>query len=437
MKRIWVTFALYFLVISSASANDVLDLVAFFHNPHDKIRIGIEVEFTGISVEEAVRIVQRAIGGSVDYKQVPWPMMIMESDGRIHEVTLMQNRGEIGGNSTGEKIVIKPEFNDTSGITTRENIKTKVVIELLTSPGPIQFPGVLELQKALDALLEKGAIGTRYDVAVSLQVNVEIGGGKRKKFVAKNIVNLLRNYMRKEHRRQIMDRYNVPEARLQYIQPISPGFMARLLDPGYSPTLEQLKDDAIYRQLKEFLGERERAWSAPIEEIRREVMAYIIETDAFNSKDSPLFRVIKFSPLKVASLLLYAFPNDPLAKLAVKNLWIKLIAAVEFRDRNNDFKVVRAVQEAVGMVRASETFGSFLYDPAKNPAQDVDFSRITDRELLRLSEETGKTVEQIKTEIVRAAIEGTPPQFQTLPLQKPEHAMSTVRSCRQIFQLAN
>lgn len=438
MKRFLATFAFSFLLVVTAHADDVLDLVAFFHNPSDRIRVGIEVEFTGITVEEAIRIVQNAIGGTVNYKKVPWPMMILESDGRMHEVTLVQNRGHIRGNSTGGIIVIKPEFNDTSGVTTRENINTKVVIELLTSPGPIQFDGVVQLQKALESLKNEGAIGTRPDVAVSLQVNVEIGDGKKEKFVAKDLVNLLRNYLRDEHRRQIMDRYKVPEARLHYIQPISPGFMERLLDSKYNPTLEQLKDDAIYRQLKELLGDRERAWSAPIKDIRREIMDYVVETDAFNAKDSPLFRVIKFSPLKVASLLFYAFPKDPLGVLAVKNLWIKKIPAVEFRDRNNDFEVVRAVREAVGMVRTSEKFGSFIFDPAANPSQNLLLSEITEKDLQRLSQQTGKPIYQIKNELVRAALDGKNNPFESY--QKATEVIkewSSIRSCRDIFRLAH
>ncbi len=431
MKQLFATFVLVLVLGASASADDVLDLVAFFHDPKDSIRVGIEVEFTGITVEEAIAIVQKAIGGNINYKNVNWPMMIVESDGRVHEVDLVQHRGVISKNATQGNIVIKPEFNDTSGVTTRENIQTKVVIELLTSPGPIRFPGVVELQKALDQLQKHGAIGTRADVAVSLQVNVEIAGGKAEHIKAKDIVNLLRNYLRAEHRQQIMDRYNVPEARMQYIQPISPGFMERLLDSGYNPTLLQLKDDAIYRQLKELLGDRERAWSAPIPEIRREVMDYVIKTDAFNSKDSPLFRVIKFSPLKVASLLFYAFPKDPLGLLAEKNLWIKLIPAVEFRDRNNDFQVVTAVREAVGMVRASETFGSFVFDPRLMPAQDLQLSQLTDEDLKRLAEQNRKSVKATKVDLVRAALSGKP--FTARFAEKSAELGAKVKSCRAIF----
>jgi hypothetical protein len=410
MLRTFLILVFSISVSFSAFADDVLDVVSFFHDPQDPIRVGIEIEFTGISIDEAMVVIQRVLGGKLDYSDIPWEMKITEADGTIKDVQLVYHRGRLKKSSVGGRLVIKPEYNDTSGITSLENMNKKVIIELLTDPGPIQFPGVVELQKALDALKAEGAIGTRNDVAVSLQVNVEIGEGKRENFKARHIVNLLRNYMREEHRSQIMERFNVPDIRLPFIQPLSPGFMDRLLDPNYDPTLEELKDDAIYRQLKELLGERKRAWSAPIEEIRQEVLKYIIDTDAFSSKDSPLFRVIKFSPIKVASLLLYSFPEDPLARLVTKNLWIKLIPAVEFRDRNNDFDVITAVKQAVGMVRASETYGSFVYDPKANPGQDLEISKYTPEEIQKISMRTGLREIDFRKLLVSASLNVSEPQ---------------------------
>jgi hypothetical protein len=396
------------------------------HDPKDPSRVGIEVEFTGMTIEQAMQILQRTVGGKIEYTDVPWNMIVQEPDGTLRHLDFFFQRGNLKGSRTRGPIVVKPEYNDTSGVISAEAMTQKVVIELLTHPGPIRFPGVVELQKALTALQAEGAIGTRPDVAVSLQVNVEIANGQIENLNPRHLVHLLRNYNRPEHHRQIRRRYQIPKIRWPYIQPLSEGFLKRLMDPSYDPTLEQLKDDAIYRQLKELLGDKDRAWSAPIEEIRAEILKYVIEENAFDSKDSPLFRVIKFSPLKFSSLLLYAFPKDPMAEMATKTLWIKLIPAIEFRERNNDFDVISAVKQSVGMVRAAEIFGSFLWDRKKAKI----LSQYKDADIKKMAQTNGISEAQMRRKIFASVLQETPDDRQTF--QKVNSA-APAPSCRQIF----
>ncbi len=400
---LFISVVTFWSPVFATEPTDIVDLAAFYHHAQDAIRTGIEVEFSGLTLEEATKIVQGVVGGQVEFAEFSKEISV-EENGKIIRTQKILRRSKIKKNSTGMRLVIKPEANETSGVVPGKNQKKSLILELLTDPGPIDYRGVEELQKALDALLKAGATGTRKDVAVSLQVNVEMGQGLKENFHAKDLVNLLRNYLDPVHRQQIETHYQIPEVRKHYIQPLSAGFMQRLMDPAYEPSLEQLKDDLLYRQLSELLNDP-AAWDAPIEEIKKNVLLYITETDAFTLKESPLFRVIKFSPLKLSSLLLYAFPEDALAKILKENLWIKLIPAIEFRDRNNDFNVKQAVKEAVGFVRMSEALGQIHFDPAQHGTSSL-LKHYTDHEIQKISQATGLREKDIRRTVATALLKG-------------------------------
>jgi hypothetical protein len=326
----------------NAFATDLLTTAEnVFFDPHDQTRMGIEVEFSNLSPLRTAKLISSKLG--VPYTYVG----VTESDGVIHlPVPGTRQVFEILSPTLG-KILVKQESNTTDD---DDSDFSQGVTELVTEP--LQFSQLPALQFLLTSVKDEGARGTTKTLAVATQINTEIGEGKRENIKAQVIVDILRSYVRKEHRVQIEESLNVPKIRQQYLKSFSKGFLKKLLDSAYKPTERELYDDYMYRQSLEILGVR-GSWTLPIEDAREKLLA---------QRDPIVPSVIKLNAIRISSVLMFLFPEDPLTKIIEKSEWAFPRPLIEFRERNTDFTIETAAKQVLGLKSAAEKYGYYDHD---------------------------------------------------------------------------
>lgn len=143
----------------------------------DTARVGVEIEFAGLDTTEAAMVLARAIGGDVEVESphrahvraTPLGNVELELDMRyVHP--LEDDSGLIERALEGAGMRIKAA----------ELISPVVPVEIVTEPlAPCQFA---ELDRALAALVEAGAVGTgaRALYAFGVHLNVALRGGSER-----------------------------------------------------------------------------------------------------------------------------------------------------------------------------------------------------------------------------------------------------------------
>jgi len=354
----------YLFIVSflfrSARAVDILDTAEnIFFSPEDQTRIGIEIEIKGLSLEHAAAVVAAALKSRVrsDEETVLTTLAEIGEDGKPKYRESRVKIYVIDGIPLG-RIVVKHDSNQVSD---RSKVDPKMrVVELVTEP--IRYEQAPHLQRVLDALKAAGAEGTSPHAAVSIQVNVEMGNGRIEETDPQVVVNLLRSYLSPKHRDQIEAHLRVPAIRRKYLQPFSPGFMAKLLDPEYHPTFRTLFDDYIYRQSLELLGD-ERAWRDPIRSVRGRLLSH---------KNPIVPQVVKLNPIRISSLLMLAMPEDPMTQLYQSSGWAVARPLIEFREWNNHFNVISCIKQGLGLVRGAKTYGYYDHDSLLSRLSGID-----------------------------------------------------------------
>lgn len=309
---------------------------------------GLEVEMTRLSMERAAEIIVARLGGKaqrIDYKTI-----------------------EITGTKIG-RMEVKLEVNETS---TDPNVDWAKVypdaaIEIVSDPilfekGQVRlYHDVIQDMKAAGA---QGTFGSDGKInPVSIQVNMGIDTKNAQAAVDKALT-ISMNYLNENHQPQIMADLQIPEIRKPYLQPYSEGLMERMFSGNYHPTAEQFFFDFFYRQSLEFELKNKSPWKMSDAEVRARIIAlgYPVHVE-----------VIKLNQIKVASLLLHLFPNDPYTAAVKEQGWIKAAPILEFRNTNNDFDVMKAVREATGVVVMSQYYQ--VYDNDTLVAERSGFSR--------------------------------------------------------------
>lgn len=237
--------------------------------------------------------------------------------------------------------------------------KQQQAIDLVEAPREIVFPPVRfmdetsRIQALFQDLKSLGAVGTTSENAVSLQVNVQMNQLTDRKSV-KRIVDLLKTYYNPKNQVQALDLLQIPAIRSPYIQNPSEGFLKKLFSVGYNPTPRELYDDYMYRQSLELLGHKD-AWTMDIKTAQRTLLAY-------EGESAVVPRVVKMNRIRISSLLLLAFPHDPLSQRVVESRWARPMPAIEMREFNNDFDLVSKARWTLGLIRATEKFGAYEHD---------------------------------------------------------------------------
>lgn len=346
MKR-----SLYFILFLwslSAFPQSLLSTVErLYFDPLLAPRVGLETELAGLNTAEVAHISQKILSGSVVVHER------IESQENKNTGTLKHFRvkeRELVDSRIGS-LIIKPEDNSTDNSNLKENYANTRVVELVTAP--VYFPEVVLFQSVLDEVHAQGALGTAVGFPVSIQVNVEMGEGDREKIKVKDVLNILRNYLKPEHRKQIAAELDVPHFRKKFLGLYSPGMMARILDSNYLPSWEDFFVDFMYRQSLEILSYK-NAWSLSESQVRA-ILKDELKTKGFEV----ILPVIKWNYIRVSSLFMFMFPEDWLTKFLEETTWFHKYPILEFREPNNNFDALGTTRKILGLVQASLKVGEF------------------------------------------------------------------------------
>ena len=310
---------------------------AFVDEAAREKNVGIEVEFKGLTDNEIVALLMKSYPDAKISGDISSGLLAQTSIGQI-------------------KIVIEGSAykyeNDPKKFAEQQAIDLKTAPREVVFP-PVTFDAIPVMHDFIRSIQDAGAKGTTKKLAVSLQVNLEMPQLTSTRN-AKILADLMRNYFEPKNREQLMSMFEVPKVRAQYLEDYSPGFMKKLNEPNYAPTPREFYDDFMYRQSSELLGDN-NAWKADIAVVRAQVLAR-------EGEAAVVPRVMKMNKLRVSSLFLMAFPNDPLTKRVNASRWARPMPVVEFREFNNDFDLMPKVRAALGIERAAELFGTYKHD---------------------------------------------------------------------------
>lgn len=311
-------------------------------------RIGLEIELTGLNPNDIIEILRQHLGGEVSERQrVEKAMEPGNSEVKeylIRELLLV--------NSSMGTVVVKPEDNSTSNSKVEDNYAKTRIFEIVTPP--IVVEQVSPLQEALEEMRRLGALGTSDGFAVAIQVNVEMGEGNAERIKAIDILQVLRNYLSPDNRKSIASELKAASYRQPYLGLFSPEMMSKILNPNYKPSNQQFFMDFMYRQSLEILGVKD-AWLFSDEESRARLF-----TELEGKNFDVLLPVMKYNHIRVSAVLMFLFPEDPLSRYLDHTGWFHRYPILEFREPNNDFKLLTRVRQFLGLIQFSKSRGELL-----------------------------------------------------------------------------
>lgn len=320
----------------------------FFYN-YETQRFGIEIEYKGVSLERSANIAQSIVGGEIVRSQTHEGMdLIILKNSRIGDLKI-----KVETNQTGESATPRSEW----------------VYEIVGPP--LSFAENVQLQRILDALKRAGAIGSEKGHPVSIQTNTE---SRFKNSTTKDAdiefeFLVMRNFY--VNFDLIMRELSPIDSRLKYIQGPSEGMLRRMLDPEYKPTAKRMLDDYIYRQSLELMGDT-HAWTLHISEVKKRILKL----------DYPIVKkVVKLNAYRFSSILIHKFPNDPYLKKYIEKTWTFSAPITEQRARNNDFDIISAMKQIVGLRNASLRYGLFKYNERSQEFETVTQLRLSCRSM--------------------------------------------------------
>lgn len=352
-------FLLGFLWGVSAFAQSLLTVSEnIYFNPSTAHRVGLEVELAGLSVDEITKAAQKVLGGSIQTHR-KLESYVNAKTGRLEHFRIKEK--ELVDSLIGS-LAIKPEDNGTDNSDLKESFAKSQIVEVVTAP--LSFSQVVLFQEALNEIRAQGALGTEGGFPISIQVNVELGEGQPENIMVKDVLNIMRNYLKPLHRQQIADELNVPSFRQKYLGLYSPGMMSRILSASYNPSWEEFFLDFMYRQSLEVLGYQE-AWSLSEEKVRETLKQELAEK-SFEA----ILPVIKWNYVRASSLFMYMFPDDWLTVHLEETTWFHRYPILEFREPNNDFNVLGATKKIMGLVQRSLKEGEFTHWTSRTSSTD-------------------------------------------------------------------
>lgn len=313
-------------------------LARHFEFPHSQ-KIGIEQEFGGLSLLKAGRLVSRSVRGR------------FVADQQFHEGLNSQRQwvkfnwlhGRVIQSALGD-IELKYEDNSQNDVSFYDGLGKSEAIEMVTSPFDAHSSDLIDLyNQASQALIRNGALGTSDQLAVSLQLNVEVlSKGNR---APPWLIRLLKIYYDPENFSVLHSHFEIPSHRRAYIQDPSSQFQRRILGLRKNMTKLELFEELTYKAIWENLYP-----SSPYSQTSKNKLLRLIEKKGFEVT----LPILKWTHLKLANLFIEWFPNDPLNQILVESGWFKPLPVVEFRAANNDFEARQSVNELLYLVHLAQ-----------------------------------------------------------------------------------
>lgn len=205
-------------------------------------RVGLELEFAHVAVDEAAEIVARTLGGCVTNESAakskvegtPFGTFQVEVDSTpVKERRYLQPLEKLGLDSEG------PTADALEGAVVRL-AREIIPVEIVTAPVPWTELGALDPLWA--ALRAAGARDTRASVlyAFGLHLNPELPD-----LEASTVVDLLRSYFLLEDWIRAQADIDISRRATAYVDPFPEVYRRRVIDPSYAPDWATLVTDYV------------------------------------------------------------------------------------------------------------------------------------------------------------------------------------------------
>lgn len=326
--------------------------------------VGVEIEFSGLTQQEAAEIVHQVVGGKLVIeakRQSDWNNKVI-NEYWVHKI----KRSKIGS------LRLKPEDNGQHASVERwETLPT--TLELI-SEGPLTADQMRSFDAIAERLNQAGAIGTEGKNAVSLQFTMDVSTDAKQGPV--ELLQFLRLYFSEDFQKSLELHWPIPQVRLPYVGQFSDGFQSRLMNPFYKPNWDQLFVDYMLRNTLEFV-DGPTVWAMDQLSLENRMRELIDQKGL-----EPLIRGLKWNSVRLSSLFLFLFSDHWLSQYLVWTEWFKPMPAIELRDLNNDFRVWDAYRSLVGLKQISDQGLQFQHWPwliSQAPLNESDLSKLARR----------------------------------------------------------
>ncbi|MCA9611456.1 MAG: amidoligase family protein [Myxococcales bacterium] len=196
-------------------------------------RVGVEIELTGLDVDEATGCVMEVLGGRSRSSQTP---LVRHVETELGDFEIERDSDPLkaaAARAERDELVLRDQF-------LLHVAEPWIPTEIVSPPLPID--ALPELDRVCDALREAGAHGTRHSPlnALGLHLNPEVVGEDAATILATlRAFFLLRGFLRRDGAIDWSRRAS------PYIEPHSDAYVALVLDPEYDPDLDTLIEDYL------------------------------------------------------------------------------------------------------------------------------------------------------------------------------------------------
>lgn len=196
-------------------------------------RLGVEIEFAGLSGENIVASLQEHFGGSVEHLTA-FEFELRDSELGNFKVELdSQAIKALGENQDSE---LAGKVVDTVGTLAETLVPWEIVAP------PISFQDLPKLLPLIDDLREAGALGTRHALhyAFGIHLNPELPNQD-----SATIVRFLQAYCCLYEWIKVLENTDLARRITPYINHFDPKYVVKILAADYAPTQEKLIDDYL------------------------------------------------------------------------------------------------------------------------------------------------------------------------------------------------
>lgn len=204
-------------------------------------RVGVELEFSGLSAEEAARLIRDSFGGDIEERS--------QHRFEVHTPDLDTFVAELDTKFAHPNPDIEKEFGTESALAAADRSVSKIVgdvsqglvpTEIVTAPLP--FSRLPDLTRLIEALRRAGAKGTEANVVAGFGVHLNPEAWS---LDAEQIRRLLQAYVIWSPRlREDID-VDAMRRALPYVDPFPSRYVERILAAGYDPDMPDLIGDYL------------------------------------------------------------------------------------------------------------------------------------------------------------------------------------------------
>ena len=196
-------------------------------------KVGVEIEFGGITGREAAAAIAQAVGGTIDTQSAHRHRICGTP---IGDVTVELDTRYVHG----EEPETVADFTETAREKLGDLVQIVVPHELVTPPVPVHR--LHDIETFVDALREAGAIGTATNPfhGFGLHLNPEIASRG-----ADYLLRVLRAFILLNDWLRDQIRPDATRRMLAWASPYDEPYVLKIIVPNYAPSLEQLIADYV------------------------------------------------------------------------------------------------------------------------------------------------------------------------------------------------